>query len=68
MPADVGRRLPCAQPTLKIRNYTPRDEKIEHEKLAPANPQRYEPPPPDEDEAAAEAEVRHRQGFRALRF
>ena len=43
------------QPVLKFRNYTPRDEKIEHEKLAPANPKRYEAPPPDEDEEAEAA-------------
>ena len=37
-------------PTLKFRNYAPRDEKIEHDKIAPANPEQFAPPPADEEE------------------
>ena len=48
------------QPKLKFRNYTPRDEKIEHEKVAPANPQKYEPPPPEEEPDEPAEEVSHR--------
>ena len=50
-------------PTLKFRNYAPRDEKIDHEKIAPANPEQFVPPPADdeddnEDAAVANGEAR----------
>lgn len=32
------------KPVIKFRNYTPRDEKLEHEKIAPAQPPKFEEP------------------------
>eukprot|EP00775_Hariotina_reticulata_P011163 gene11163-11313_t len=35
---------PAEKPVLKFRNYVPKDEKIDHEKIAPAQPPKLEEP------------------------
>jgi coiled-coil domain-containing protein 12 len=64
-PAAAAATQPAAPepPTLKFRNYAPRDEKIEHDKIAPANPEQFAPllaedEEDDEEPAAVNGEVR----------
>lgn len=48
---------PTEEPVLKFRNYVPRDDKIDHEKVEAAQPPKFEEPKPEADIVAASTDA-----------